>query len=88
LSEINTEPALTNVWSAERYKVAVLTEFSRTLANMQVHLDRREKEDRNETDENSEVMQLMVMWLSRPKFVANFTTMSLSTDYCEVSRHP
>jgi len=87
LSEINTESALTHVWSAERYKVAVWTEFSRTLADMQVRLDRREKEDRNVIDEKSDVMQFMVMWLSRPKFVANFTTMSLSTDYCEVSRH-
>jgi len=43
LSEINTESALTHVWSAERYKVAVWTEFSRTLADMQVRLDRREK---------------------------------------------
>jgi hypothetical protein len=34
LSEINTESTLTYVWSVERYKVAVLVEFSRTPANM------------------------------------------------------
>lgn len=34
LSEINMESALTCVWSVERYKVAVLKEFSRTLSNV------------------------------------------------------
>ena len=87
LSEINTESVLTDFWSVERYKVAVLTEFNRTLANVQGRVDRPEKEDRNETDENDGVVQLMVKWLRRTKFVANFKIMSLFTDYCEISRH-
>jgi hypothetical protein len=41
----------------------------------------------NETDENSDVMQLMMKWISGPKFVANFKIMSLFTDYCEISSH-
>jgi hypothetical protein len=54
---------------------------------MQGRVDRPEIEDRNETDENSNVMQLMVKWLSRPKFIAKFKVMSLFTDYCETSHH-
>lgn len=87
MSVINTESASTYVWSVERYKVSVLKYFSTTLANIQGCVDRPEKEDRNDTDENSDIMQLMVKWLSRPKFVAHFKVMSLFTDYCEIIRH-
>jgi len=47
-----------------------LKDFSRALPNVQGRAALPEKEGRNETDENRDVMQLMVTWwLSRPKCI-------------------